>query len=313
MISKKVFFWSIYIIIILGFFMIIKTKLFPAIYKESFVNSSCAIFLDGTYIWLADYQQYVQQFDMSGKLINKFPAGYMPSSLIVNAGYIACTQVNGLSVIKISSAYANVVRVGTLPIACTYDGSNMWIANRNSDNFSVVDTVMWKNNVTNNIGYGPVSTAFDGTYIWFALPNEGKVAVVNRSNYNVSKMPVGNAQNVPMKVCADPSQKFVLVLNSSSTIQKVNIYGVQDTIDIPEGVYGGIASDGKIIYVGDSSGMLRFFDINTGKVTIGPIAFGESISDIAVDSTYVYVFSNSSGIFKSYNKNTGDLALTFNS
>ena len=46
-------------------------------------------------------------------------------------------------------------------------------------------------------------------------------------------------------------------------------------------------------------------------MTLGPIPVGGIISDMAVDDKYVYVFSNSSNIFKKYNKKTGDLTFTF--
>lgn len=312
MISKKVFFWVINIIIIIAAILIIKIKFFPTLLSEPFVHSSCAISVGVDNIWLADYTQYVYQFDQKGKVINKFQAGANPSSVIAFAGYLACTQDQALSVIRTSDSTVNAIQVGTRPVASTWDGANVWVANQNSDNISVVDDVLWKNINTFTVGYTPSSLAFDGTYIWVALTREGKVALINRGNYNISKLPVGGSGNLPMKVCADPSKKFVFVLNSTSTLQKLTINGVEDTIDLPESQYTSVASDGKTAYVGDVAGILRFFDIATGKMTLDPISFGGIISDIAVDSTYVYVFSNSSTIFKSYNKTSGDLAINFN-
>lgn len=312
MISKRAFFWIINIILVIGMIMIIRIKFFSTLSQQPFVHSSCAIFLRDSYIWLADYTQYIYQFDQTGKVINKFQAGANPSSLIVFSQYAACTQDQALSVIEKGNASVKAVGVGLLPVASTYDGISVWVANQSSNNISVVDDVLWENNKTFTVGYTPNSLAFDGNYIWVALTREGKVGMINRNNYTVSKLPVGGEGNLPIKVCADPSQKFIFVLNTSSTLQKINVYGIQDTIQLPESSYTALASDGKTVYVGDDAGILRFFDIMSGNKTLDPISFGGSISDITVDDTYVYVFSKSDTIFKSYNKTTGDMSVNFN-
>ena len=312
MISKKtVFFWVINIIIILAVIAIAKIKFFPSIASESFVSSSSAIFLTPEYIWLADYQSYIYQFDLQGNIVQKFNGGTNPTSVTQIANYIACTQDYGLTVINVQNSSTQVVPTGTLPVAAVNDGSHLWVANQQGNSFTVIDDVLWKPIQTSSVGYTPSSVAFDGTYMWFALTDARKVAIVDRSNYSVVTIPVGDSQNLPMKVFADPSQKFVFVLNTTSTIQKVTVNGVQDTINIPMSQYLGITSDGTTVFTGDAMGLLRGFSISTGQMTLGPISVGGIISDMAVDDKYVYVFSNSSNIFKKYNKQNGDLTFTF--
>ena len=258
MISKKsVFFWVINIIIILAVIAIAKVKFFPTITSELFVSSSSAIFLTPEYIWLADYQSYIYQFDLQGNIVQKFNGGTNPTSVTQIANYIACTQDYGLTVINVQNSSTQVLPTGKLPVAAVNDGSHLWVANQQGNSFTVIDDVLWKPIKTSSVGYTPSSVAFDGTYIWFALTDAGKVAIVDRSNYSVVTIPVGDSQNLPMKVFADPSQKFVLVLNTTSTIQKVTVNGVQDTINIPMSQYLGIASDGTTVFTGDAMGLLR--------------------------------------------------------
>lgn len=313
MISKKtVFFWVINIIMIIAILMMMKVKFFPTVSSEPFVNSSCAIFLGPEYIWLVNYQGYVYQFDINGNIVQTFDGGTNPTSIIQIANYVACTQAYGLTVINFQNPNVKVVQTGKLPVASAFDGSNLWVANQAGNSFTVVDDILWRPKQTIQVGYTPSSVAFDGTYMWFALTDARQVAIVDRANYNILKINVGDNENVPMKVFADPSQKFVLVLNSSSTIQQLTVNGVQRTITIPMSQYSGIASDGNTVFTGDVSGILRSFGISSGQMILGPISVGGSISDIAVDDKYVYVFSNTSNIFKKYNKETGELVLTFN-
>jgi hypothetical protein len=313
MISKQAYFWIINIITIVGILIIIKVKFFSPPLTQKFVHSSCAIFLGWGYIWLADNESFVQQFDLKGKFINKFNVGGRPSSVIAFSEFLVCTQNNGLSVIQTGNAdVRQILAVPTL--ASTYDGSNVWALNLDSsNNVSIFDDTVWRNINTITAGYNPTSIAFDGNNIWVSLLRDGKVAVISRENYKVSTLPVSGH---PVKVCADPGQKYIFALIEEGLVNKINMEGVQDTIQLPENnyLYTGIASDGKTLYIGDGQGILRFYDIASGNSTINPIELGTglTISDIAVDNNNLYVFANGGGngsspVFNCYNKNTGEL------
>ena len=145
MISKQAYFWIINIITIVGILIIIKLKFFSPPLTQTFVHSSCAIFLGWGYIWLADNQSFIQQFDLNGKFINKFNVGGRPSSVIAFSEFLVCTQNNGLSVIQTGNA--NVTQISAVhTLASTYDGSNVWALNLDSsNNVSIFDDTVWRN------------------------------------------------------------------------------------------------------------------------------------------------------------------------
>lgn len=196
------------------------------------------------------------------EVTNQLVEGFKPSGIAVipdGTLYVACYSTNDVYAIDLATNRVSRILVGLHPleveVATTPNGLRVYVANRHSNDVSVIDTTT--NTVVTSVSVGtePYRTAVDSSGARLYVTNQGSanVSVIDTAtnkvvaNINVEKYPSG--------IAVTPDDKWVYVANKKTPRGTVSVISTSNdtvikTIDVgnrPCGV--AVTSDGKWVYV----------------------------------------------------------------
>ena len=179
---------------------------------------------------------------------------------------------------------------GAAPRGVAYDGTNIWVTNRNSNNVSKINP-MTGTRTDFPTGINPESVAYDGTNIWVTNIGSNTVSKIDPSTgATINSFPTGTS---PQGIAFDGTNIWV-TNNGSNTVSKIDPSTGTRT-DHPVGASPwGIAFDGTNIWVANSnSNSVSKIDPTTG-ITINAFPTGLGPIGVAYDGTNIWV-TNSFG------------------
>ncbi|SRR5579872_233230 len=169
----------------------------------------------------------------------------------------ACSLVSGCSCPSLGTGCAGVTNVGAGATGMTFDGSNVWVANGNANNLSQIvanapspaaTTVSFNTTCTQ-----PLFLAFDGASVWVPCRKSNSVQLVKAVSPSQQTVLSGTAS--PSGLAYDGNNMWVS--SSSGAVYEISpsgsSYAVSSAYSVPGGGGGGIAFDGKFLWVGDYS------------------------------------------------------------
>ncbi len=200
-------------------------------------------------------------------------------------------MVNFLAIAQLRWYGANQsasVTAGTAPRGVAYDGSNIWVANTNSNNVMKFDATTGALLGTYSAGGNPVALVSDGANIWVA--NLGTSNVTELKAIDGTLVGTYGVGNNPYGIAFDGTN--IWVTNSGNTVTKLlasngSVVGAYSVGANPIGV----AFDGTNIWVanngGDSITLLRASD-GTVLQTYS-LASGSSPYALTFDGTNIWI------------------------
>ena len=208
------------------------------------------------------------EVDISGKPIRTLAAGAKPVSALSMGAYIwVCNYDNAvISEILVTNGVTKTYKTGRGPNCCAFDGLNIWVTNYYDGTCSIIAQSSGKTVTTVKAGDFPSCCLFDGKNMWVTLQYTGEVLVFDIASFSVkNKFKVGSQ---PLRMSS--FNNFLYVLNSDSTITKVNFTGgVRGKIYLTTDAYTDIVADGTSIWASSTSGNIVCYDINTGASVSG--------------------------------------------
>ena len=231
--------------------------------------------------------------------------GTGPRALAFDGSNIWVANHNSNSVMKINpvtGAVGSPITVDTNPYALAFDGSNIWVANYGSNNVMKINPATGAVDSPITVGTGPQALAFDGSSIWVA--NYGSNSIMK---INTATGAVGSPITVGFGPCAlafDGSSIWVANL-SSNTVIKVNPV----TGEVGSPIYVGTAPrtlifDGISVWVGNWNNSVTKINPATGVVS-QTINVGGVAQALAFDGSSIWMANLSNNSVVKINPTTG--------
>ncbi|MBL8182870.1 MAG: hypothetical protein JNL64_14815 [Blastocatellia bacterium] len=181
--------------------------------------------------------------------------------------------------------------VGTNPIACASDGTNIWVVNNGAGNVTKLRASDGTNLGTFTVRNDPRSAAFDGSYIW----------VTNRGNSNVTKLRASDGVSLgnfpvslpPSGIAFDGANMWVT--HSAGSVTKLRASDAADLGTFPVGSQPiGVAFDGNNIWVSDSVDQRLYVVRPVDGAVVSSFVLGiGSLRDVAFDGNNIWVLKES--------------------
>lgn len=195
---------------------------------------------------------------------------------------------------------------GSYPHGITFDGANMWVANRFGNSMSKIRASDGATLGTYAVGLYPYFSAFDGANIWVA--NTGSTGSLTKlrardgallGTYNLGSPPYG--------IAFDGSNIWVTF--SSSGLGKFDLNGnlivSYSTCSNPRGIAFGGASLWVTCSMSSQVEMVRPSDGNSSLISVGT-----SPGTVVFDGTYVWVGNFGSSTLTKINAGNGAVVAT---
>ncbi|MCX6234399.1 MAG: PQQ-binding-like beta-propeller repeat protein [Bacteroidetes bacterium] len=194
---------------------------------------------------------------------------------------------------------------GNFGTGVTYDGKNLWVADRKDDKLYCIDPTDGK--ILASIptpGYWPTGLAWDGQGLWNAdikggIPlaenYNGKIYRLNPGNGNILTT-IQSPSSTPRGLAWDGKYLWCVDSDAGEIIQ----FSPEDGTTIrsfkaPSGDPRGLAFDGKYIWVSDRMvDEIYMVDPEKGCVLLITEAPGEFITDLCFDGTYLWALDDQS-------------------
>ncbi len=238
------------------------------------------------------------------------------------------SNISALKTVKSPSAmqaallqwYTRTFAVGTNPQGIAFDGTNMWVANVNSNSVSVINAATGSVTNTIAVGVAPQGIAFDGTNMWVANSNDNTVSVINAAtgapaliNGGTSKIAVGIN---PSGIAFDGTNMWV-ANESTDNVSVINAATGTVVKTVGVGSYPfGIAFDGANMWVTNRGGNnVSVINAATGQLATGftnPVTVGTNPFSIAFDGTNMWVANDGGTTVSVINAATGAPASNIN-
>jgi YVTN family beta-propeller protein len=207
-------------------------------------------------------------------------------------------------------------KVGSDPDALAYDPPThfLFVANKGTNNVTVINTTTGKvaySNVT--VGTGPIALADDPTDEWIFVANSGSsyVSVINASSPTTPVATTVTVSGSPTDLAYDSSSRTVGVTfqaNRNMTLLDAKSHGVITTlIAVGLGMTAIVpSSNGSLFIVANSSGAaLAYVNASSGSVSPTAPVVASGPTQLALDSQFVWVWSNVSRIIESVDVSSG--------
>jgi YVTN family beta-propeller protein len=207
-------------------------------------------------------------------------------------------------------ARSAVINVGSNPIGEAFDGSNIWVANFDSNNVSKINPVTDTVTATVAVGSHPQAVAFDGSSIWVANVSSNSVSKINPvTNAVTATVSVGN----PDAAVFDGTSIWVADQAFSGSVSKINPATNAVTATVPVGSFpGGVAFDGSSVWVAnDGSNSLSKINPTTDTVT-ATVEVGNRPQAMAFDGNSIWVANENDGTLSKIVPSTNSVYGTIN-
>ncbi|WP_052721621.1 YVTN family beta-propeller repeat protein [Methanosarcina siciliae] len=213
--------------------------------------------------------------------------GFKPSGIAVipdGTLYVACYSTNDVYAIDLATNNVSKILVGLHPrevtAVTTPDGLRIYVANRHSNDISVIDTTT--NTVVTNVGVGTepygIAVSSLGTKLYVTNQGSGNVSVIDTATNKVTANIT--VEKYPSGIAVTPDEKWVYVANKKTPKGTVSVISTSNntvikTIDVgnkPSGV--AVTSDGKCVYVTNSGSNTTSVINTTTNIVILTIPVG---------------------------------------
>jgi YVTN family beta-propeller protein len=187
--------------------------------------------------------------------------------------YVACSKSNSVIIIdRQQDQVVGAVGVGESPsdVAVGPDNDRVYVANRGSNNISVVNTTSHKVDKTiGNFGYSPYRLAIsaDGRWLFAVNPSSDNVTVIDTTR-DVVVETISVDRN-PMGIVYDPDRNRVYVSNSdSNTVSVIDVSSLQviRTVAVDIRPRGLAVQDDKIYVSNWGSSNISVIDLSSYTV-----------------------------------------------
>ncbi len=114
-----------------------------------------------------------------------YSVGSQPHGIAFDGTNIWVANYNSNSVTKLNASDGSTVgtyTVGSYPECVAFDGTNIWVANSNSNTVTKLKASDGSTVGTYAAGTSPLGVTFDGTYIWVTNFNTGKITKLKASD-----------------------------------------------------------------------------------------------------------------------------------
>jgi len=236
----------------------------------------------------------------TGEVTNQLVEGFKPSGVAVipdGTLYVACYSTNDVYAIDLATNKVSRILVGLHPrevaVANTSNGLRVYVANRHSNDVSVIDTTT--NTVVTNISVGkePYGIAVNpsGTKLYVTNQGSSNVSVIDTATNKVTTSIT--VEKYPSGVAVTPDEKWVYVANHKKPDGTVSVINTSNNAviktihvgNMPCGV--AVTPDGKWVYVtnsGSNTTSVINTTINTVILTIPvgtcPSGLGQFIGSV---------------------------------
>jgi len=310
MIGKKtLFFGALTVIIVVMGYLISRVVMSPSKVIQNFTSVGSNLIYDNSNIWAIDYASAkMVEFDVGGTKITELPTGYMPQSAIAFGAYAwVCNYGDGtVSEILETNGTSTTSLTGKGPSCCAFDGTNIWVTNYLDGTCTVINQTGGAVK-TVNVGNSPSCCLFDGSNMWITLQSTGQVVMVDIGDFSIKNIFTVGTQPIRMTY----TSHYVFVLNSDSTISKVNSQGVQATLTLNTPVCTDIVSDKSNLWVCQAGGTIVCYDI-TGKL-ISNFASGLIPNSIMLMGDNIAILDNkTTNMLRIFTKTTGTVLASIN-
>jgi hypothetical protein len=244
-----------------------------------------------------------------------FGVGSRPVGIAFDGSDIWVANSNSNTVTKVMAATGTVLgtyNVGTQPQYIAFDGANVWVTNYNSNNVTKLAAATGALVGTYSVGKSPNGIAFDGANIW----------VANLAGNNVTKLAASSGAvlgtfavgTYPTAIAYDGAN--IWVANSADgTVTKLAASNgaVLGTYTVGTNPVG-VAFDGANIWVTNSSfnSTVTKLLASTGAVLGTFYPLGENPSGIAFDGVNIWVANENSNSVTKFLASTGAVLGKFN-
>ena len=196
-----------------------------------------ALAFDGQNVWAASsLKQSLSALDPeTGAVVTTYPLPHVPSTLLWANSHLWTANAIAGTVTRVTrdGQVLADVPVGEGPLAVAFDGTSLWVANKEGKSLVQVDPRTSKVEMTLDLEGEPLALIFDGRSLWVALGDLGQVIQVDPQSASIGDR---------VDVGADPSallfdgeslwaaapkagKVFRIRLSDASVIQTISVQG----------------------------------------------------------------------------------------
>lgn len=150
-----------------------------------------ALAFDGQLLWAASsLKQSLSTLDLdTGQVVASYALPHVPSALISADSFLWTANAIAGTVTKVSpdGQVESDTPVGEGPLALAFDGSSLWIANKEGKSLVRMDPVTSQVAETIDLKGEPLALIFDGRSLWVALGDLGQIVQVDPNTGVVGK------------------------------------------------------------------------------------------------------------------------------
>jgi len=182
--------------------------------------------------------------------------------------------------------------VGLEPIALTFDGTNIWVANEGSNNVTKMLAANGSVVGTYPAGTNPDALAFDGTSIWVANNmNPGYATKLLASDGSIQgSFFLGPADDFPTGILFDGTYIWTANSGTSSTTKLASDGSIVGSYYADSSPFG-IVFDGTNIWITNGPSIVTKLQDSNGSI-VGTYAVGPYPRGIAFDGTNIWAASS---------------------
>lgn len=142
-----------------------------------------ALAFDGQHLWAASsFKQTLSTLDPNtGQVLARYTLPHVPSALLWADSFLWTANAFAGTVTKVApdGKVEADIPVGKGPLALAFDGSSLWIANKEGKSLVRMDPVAAQVAATVALAGEPLALIFDGRWLWVALGDLGQVVQID--------------------------------------------------------------------------------------------------------------------------------------
>ena len=247
------------------------------------------------------------------KVFRTIPVGSSPTAISSDGSNVWVANFESDSITEINSATGAVtstISVQNQPSSLWSDGNDVWVSNSTAYSVTEIDAHTGAVIRTIVLGLVPGAIYSDGTDVWVVCGTNQVCELDGTTGFVLTKIPVG-AQ--PSSIASDGSH--IWVTNSSdNTVTEIDkkTETVMATINVGSSP-DGVSADASDVWVANfNSSNVSEISVSTGQV-VATIPVGAGPCAISDDGTYVWVTDFSQSSVSEINISTGTVVKTVSS